>query len=137
MHMVSKKDFNSAELETMRTSRSPTTVMTANGYMSNNWIYLSKSCFLKKLPQFFSWGISARIMGIRTTGLAVKKTHHQKWQDCNDSNYVAFVVPGSSTDSVCDVNRYTENPVQDRSGSTSGEHRRDPLHESTNTENKN
>ena len=31
MHTVSKKDFNSAELETMRTSRSPTTVMTANG----------------------------------------------------------------------------------------------------------
>ena len=31
MHMVSKKDLNSAELETMRTSRSSTTVMTANG----------------------------------------------------------------------------------------------------------
>ena len=32
MHLVSKKDLNSAELETMRTSRSPTTVMTtANG----------------------------------------------------------------------------------------------------------
>ena len=31
MHMVSEKDHNSAELETMRTSRSPTTVMTANG----------------------------------------------------------------------------------------------------------
>ena len=31
MHMVSKKDFNSAELETMRISRNPTTVMTANG----------------------------------------------------------------------------------------------------------
>ena len=31
MHMVSKRDFNSAELETVRTSRSPTTVMTANG----------------------------------------------------------------------------------------------------------
>ena len=30
MHMVSEKDLNSAELETMRTSRSPTTVMTAN-----------------------------------------------------------------------------------------------------------
>ena len=29
--MVSEKDFDSAELETMRTSRSPTTVMTANG----------------------------------------------------------------------------------------------------------
>ena len=31
MHMVSKRDLNSAELETMRTSRSPPTVMTANG----------------------------------------------------------------------------------------------------------
>ena len=31
MHVVSKKDLSSAELETMRTSRSPTTVMTANG----------------------------------------------------------------------------------------------------------
>ena len=31
MHMVSEKDLNSSELETMRTSRSPTTVMTANG----------------------------------------------------------------------------------------------------------
>ena len=31
MHMVSEKDLNSAELETRRTSRSPTTVMTANG----------------------------------------------------------------------------------------------------------
>ena len=31
MHMVSEKDLNSAEFETMRTSRSPTTVMTANG----------------------------------------------------------------------------------------------------------
>ena len=31
MHMVSKRDLNSAEFETMRTTRSPTTVMTANG----------------------------------------------------------------------------------------------------------
>ena len=31
MHMVSKSDLNSAELETMRTLRGPTTVMTANG----------------------------------------------------------------------------------------------------------
>ena len=31
MHMASKKDLNSAELETMRTSRNPATVTTANG----------------------------------------------------------------------------------------------------------
>ena len=41
----------------------------------------------------------------------------------------------SSQDSVFDVNRYTENPVQERSGSMSGEHRGDPPHESTETEN--
>ena len=31
MHMISQKDLNSAELETVTTSRSPTTVITANG----------------------------------------------------------------------------------------------------------
>ena len=31
MHMITKKDLNSAELETVTTSRSPTTVITANG----------------------------------------------------------------------------------------------------------
>ena len=36
-----------------------------------------------------------------------------------------------------DVNTYTEKPVQERSGRTSQELRGDPLHESTETENKN
>ena len=31
MRVVNKRDPNSAELETIKTSRSPTTVMTANG----------------------------------------------------------------------------------------------------------
>ena len=31
MHMVSKRDLNSAELETMRISKNPTTAMTATG----------------------------------------------------------------------------------------------------------
>ena len=31
MHMISKKDLNSAEMDTLTTSRSPTTVITANG----------------------------------------------------------------------------------------------------------
>ena len=36
MHMISKKDLNSAELETVTTSRSPTTVITANGEMQTH-----------------------------------------------------------------------------------------------------
>ena len=31
MHMIRKKNLNSPELETLTTSRSPTTVITANG----------------------------------------------------------------------------------------------------------
>ena len=36
MHMVNENDLNSGELETMRTSRRPTTVMTANGEVRTN-----------------------------------------------------------------------------------------------------
>ena len=36
MHMISKKDLNSAESETVATSRSPMTVITANGAVQTN-----------------------------------------------------------------------------------------------------
>ena len=160
---ASKRDLNSAELETMRTSRNPTTVMTANGevqtreeasvYISENWTYSSQLCFLKKLPQFFLSGSSARIMGAChwTSGQKPHLTKKGKRIDCNTSNYVPIVVPGLSTsscttptptsstslsqDAVFDVSRYTENPVPERSGSTSEELRGNPLHRSTETEN--
>ena len=85
---------------------------------------------------------------------------HGKRIDCNISNYVPFVVPGisassSSTtpssasspsssqestsanrDSVSD-NRGVETPVSERSEGTNEELRRNPLHESTETENQN
>ena len=81
MHVVSETDLNSAELETMRTSRSPTTVMTANGEERTN---KEATVYVEQLGLF--------------------------------------------------VNRYSENPVPERSGSTSGELRGDPLHGTTETE---
>ena len=36
MHTISKKDLNSTELETVTTSKSPTTVITANGEVQTN-----------------------------------------------------------------------------------------------------
>ena len=94
-------------------------------------------------------------MGIRTIGKAVRNHISSKTAreliDCNISNLVPFVVLGisaipssttpsstssSSQASVFDVNRYTENPVQERCGSSSEELRRDPLHRPTETENK-
>ena len=80
MHMVSKRDLHSAELETMRISKTPTTVITANGEVQareeatfvKQLDFLSKLCFLKKLSQFSPWRKSERIMGIHTTRPAVK-----------------------------------------------------------------
>ena len=40
--------------------------------MSDNWTYSSLLCFFKKLPQFFPWRNSAKNMGTRVTGKAVK-----------------------------------------------------------------
>ena len=71
-------------------------------YMSKNWTYSWRLCFLKKLPQFFLSGSSARIMGIPTTGPAVKNHISQKRAReliAILSNYVPFVVPGLSTSS--------------------------------------
>ena len=84
-------------------------------------------------------------MGIHNTGSAVKKPQlirNDKSIDCNISNYVPFVVPGLSTsssttptptslssssqDSVFDVDRYTEKPGPERSGSRIEEQQRNP-----------
>ena len=123
--------------------------------MSKNWTYSWQLCFLKKLPQYFLSGSSARIMVILTTGPVVKNHISPKGQEnwLQYINNVPFVVPGLSTssstkptptssssssqDSVFDVSRYTENPVPKRSGSTSEELRGNPLHNRTETENKN
>ena len=51
MHMVSGKDLNSAELETMRISRSPTTVMTANGEVQTRE---EATVFVKELDLFMT-----------------------------------------------------------------------------------
>ena len=167
MHMVSKRDFNSAELETMRTSRSPTTVMTANGEMQTieeATVYdkqldlFVKVMLLEETPAVLSLGKLCEDHGYTYHWISGQKPHlisNGKRIDCNISNYVPIVVPGlsassssttpsstspssSSQVSVFDVNnRDTENPVQERSGRTSEELRGDPLLESTETENKN
>ena len=78
MHMVSQRDLNSAELETMRT----TVVMTAKSAVQTRE---EDTVYVKEKDLFVSTSSSS-----------------------------------SSQDSVFDINRYTENPVLERSGSTSG-----------------
>ena len=87
MHMISKKDLNSAELETKRMSRSPTTVMTSDGEVQTReeatvnvkeLDLLVTVMPLEETPAVLSLGNSVRIMGFHTTGPAVKKPHLTK-----------------------------------------------------------
>ena len=166
MHIVSEKDLHAAELATMRISRSQTTVMTANDEVQTReeaTVYVKqldlfvKVMLLEETPAVLSLGKLCEDHGNTYHWISGQKPHlirNGKRIDCNFSNYVPFMVPGlsassssttpsptspssSTQDSVFDVNRYTENPVTERSGSTSGELRGDPLHETTETENKN
>ena len=152
MRMVSKRDLNSAELETMRTSRTPTTVMTANGVVQTRE---EATVFVKQLDLFVkvmlledtaavvSLGKLCECHGYTyhwTSGQKPRSIRNGKRIDCNISNHVPFVFPGlsassssttpsptssssSSQDFVFDVNRYTENPVPERSNRALGKPR--------------
>ena len=165
MHMVSKKDRDFAELETVRTLRSPTTVMTANGevqtreeateYVKLLYLFV-KAMLLEETPAVLSVGKLCEDHGYTYHWISGHKPHrirNGKRIDCNISNCVPFVVAGlsassssttpsptspssSSQDSVFDVNRYTENPVPERRRSTSEELRGELQHKPTKTENK-
>ena len=129
------------------------TVMTANGEVQTReeaTVYVKELdlfvtvVLLEETPAVLSLGKLCEDHGYIyhwTSGQKPHLTKNCKRIDCNISNYVPFVVPGFSTtptltssfssqDSVFDVNRYTENPVPERSGSTREERRGDPLHES-------
>ena len=82
MHMVSEKDLNSAELETMGTSKNPTTVMTANKEVQTReeaTVYVKqldlfvKVLLLEETPTVLSLGKLCEDHGvIHTTGPEVK-----------------------------------------------------------------
>ena len=160
--MVSKKDFNSAELETMRTSRSPTTVMTANGEVRTNkeaTIYVKqldlfvKVMLLEETPAVLSFGKLCEDHGNTyhwTSGQRPHLIRNGKRIDCIRSNCVPFVVlglsassssttpsPTSPTSSSQDSVIGTENPTAERSGSMSGELLGNPLQKPAETENPN
>ena len=151
--MVSKKDLNSGELKTMRTSRSPTTV-TANGEVQTRQ---EATVHVKEVDLFVTVMLLEEALAVLSLGKLCepldkrsKTTSHQKWQKiqlctiCGSwfTSESSSTIPSpsspssSSQDSVFDANRYSENPVPERSGSTSEEVGRDPLHKPTETENK-
>ena len=133
--------------------KSQTKMVTANGEVQTRE---EATVSVKELdpfvPQFFLSGSSARIMGIHTTGSAVRnhisskmareliatnQTMCHSWcpgLSASSSTTPTALPSSSSQDSVFDVSRYTENTVPERSGSTSEELLGDPLRRSTLTE---
>ena len=91
MHMLSRKDLNSAEVEIVEVSKSQTTVVTANGevqtkdeatvYVKENWIYLGQQCFSKIHRQF---SLTRKTLRRSRISLRVDQwsetTTHQRWQ---------------------------------------------------------
>ena len=147
MHMVSKTDLNSAELETMR---SPTTVMTANGEVQTKF---EATVYVKELDLFVTVLLHENTPAVLSLGrlyedhgytyhwISGQKTHlikNGKRIDCNlkklsticgswcvSTRSSATPSPTSSSsssqDSVFDTSRHTKNPVPEGSGSTSDE----------------
>ena len=111
MHMISKKDLNSAELETVTTWRSPTMVITANGevqtheeatvYVKELDIFLTMKV-LEDTPAVLSLGKHCDEHGFSYEWINGQKTHLIKNGiriQCNTENFVPIVVPGLSTSS--------------------------------------
>ena len=111
MHMLSGKDLNSAELETARVSKSPTTVVTANGEVQTNeeaTVYVKDLDLfvtvklLEDTPPVLSLGILCEDHGYNYHWTSGQKPHlikNGRKINCNTANYVPLVVPGLSTSS--------------------------------------
>ena len=109
MHMVSKEDLNSAELDAVKVSENPTTVVRANGQLlteEDATVYVREldlfvtAMLLEDTPAVLSLGKLCEDHGYtyhRTSG-HISSKNGRKIQ-CNTANYVPFVVSGLSTSS--------------------------------------
>ena len=139
MHMVSKKDIKKNELETVRISKNPTTVVAANGevltkeeatvYVRELDLFVTVR-LLEETPAVLSLGKLCEELGFSHHWNSGQKPHlieNGRKMECNTANHVPFTVPGLSTT--------TENPATERSESMSESVRGNPSHEPAETEN--
>ena len=104
MHKVSKRDLYSAELETMRISKNPTTVMTANGEVQTRE---EPTICVKELDLFVTVMLLEDTLAVLFLGkLCEDHAKNYHWTtgqkphlirsgrkiDCNTANHVPFVV---------------------------------------------
>ena len=111
MHMISRKDLNSAEMDTLTTSISPTTVITANGEVQT---HEEAIVYVKELDIFLTMKVLDNTPAVLSPGkLCDEHGYSYEWINgqkphlikngiriiCNTENFVPIVVPGLSTSS--------------------------------------
>ena len=123
MHMLSRKEMNSAELETVKVSKRPTTVVAANGevqtreeatvHVREKDLFLT-TMLLEDTPAFLSHGKLCENHGYsyhRTSGPKPQLIKNGRRIECNTANYVPIVVPGLSTGSSSSATPYISNII--------------------------
>ena len=144
MHMLSRKDLDSAEVEPVRVSRNPTTVITvqineeATVYVHDLELFVTVEIF-EDTPAVLSLRKNCEDRGYSCEWASGQKPHLTKNGQriqCNTENYVPVVVPSSSASTSPTP---LPSPAATRSDSTSipasGNRLRDPT-ETKNTSNK-
>ena len=106
MHMISKKDLNSAEMDTSTTSRSPTTVITANGDVQT---HEEATVYVKELEKFLTMKALQDTPAVLSLGeLCDEHGYSHEWINgqkphlvkngiriqCNTEYFIPIVVPG-------------------------------------------
>ena len=161
MHMVSKKDINSAELETMRISRNPTTVMTDNGEVQTRE---EATVYVKELDLLMTVKLLEDTPAVLSLGkLCEDHLYSYEWtsgqkpqlikdgrrKKCSTENYVPIVVLSLSTSSSSTATPTsptsvlqesvvpTLHPTSTRSESTTSTVRVSPSHEQKSTKQNN
>ena len=111
MHMISKKDLSNVEMDTLTTSCSPTTVITANGEVQT---HEEATVYVKELDIFLTMKVLENTPGELSLGkLCHENGYSYEWINgqkphlikdgvriiCNTENLVPIVVPGLSASS--------------------------------------
>ena len=111
MHVISKKDLNSVEMDTLTKSCSPTTVITANGEVQT---HEEATVYVKELDIFLTMKVlenTPAVLSLRKLydehGYSYEWINGQKPHlikngiriQCNTENFVPIVVPGLSSSS--------------------------------------
>ena len=136
MHMISKKDLNSAEMDTLTKSYSPTAVITANGEVQT---HEEATVYVKELDIFLTMKVHEDTPAVLSLGqLCDEHGYSYEWNKSqkphlikngiriqrNTENIVPIVVPGLSTSSSSSTSmtpsrQEIDHPTSSSSSSTS------------------